>query len=59
MAEEKESTSVPLSQDDPEDPAKAPLTSSNSSSREVRVFVFVFSSYLFRCFIDLFCALIE
>uniref|UniRef100_A0A803KX77 Uncharacterized protein n=1 Tax=Chenopodium quinoa TaxID=63459 RepID=A0A803KX77_CHEQI len=36
MAEEKESTSVPLSQDDPEDPAKAPLTSSNSSSREGR-----------------------
>ncbi|KNA18586.1 hypothetical protein SOVF_069090 isoform C [Spinacia oleracea] len=34
MAEEKESTSVPLSQDDPEDPAKAPLTNSNSSSRE-------------------------
>lgn len=54
MAEEKESTSVPLSQDDPEDPAKAPLTSSNSSSREVRVFVFVFPSYLFRCFVALF-----
>ncbi|XP_021713960.1 protein LIKE COV 2-like [Chenopodium quinoa] len=39
MAEEKESTSVPLSQDDPEDPAKAPLTSSNSSSREACCYV--------------------
>ncbi|KAL2905796.1 Protein LIKE COV 2 [Bienertia sinuspersici] len=39
MAEEKESTSVPLSQDDPEDPAKAPLTSSNSSPREACCYV--------------------
>ena len=43
MAEDKESTSVPLSQDDSEDHAKAPLTSSNPSPREVRVsFVFLF-----------------
>ncbi|TXG60482.1 hypothetical protein EZV62_015055 [Acer yangbiense] len=39
MAEEKESTSIPLSQaenggDDPEDPVKSPPTSSNSSTRQ-------------------------
>uniref|UniRef100_A0A7C9DLZ6 Protein LIKE COV 2 n=1 Tax=Opuntia streptacantha TaxID=393608 RepID=A0A7C9DLZ6_OPUST len=40
MAEEKESSSsVPLSQTDPEDPAKAPLTSSNSSTREACCYV--------------------
>lgn len=39
MAEEKESTSVPLSQSDPEDPAKAPLTSPNSSTREACCYV--------------------
>jgi len=41
MAEEKESTSIPLSQadnvscEDPEDPAKTPPTSPNSSTRRV------------------------
>lgn len=41
MAEEKESTSIPLSQggggggEDPEDPAKAPPNSPNSSTRKV------------------------
>ena len=40
MAEEKESTSIPLSQAenggiDPEDPAKSPPTSPNSSTRKV------------------------
>ena len=40
MAEEKESTSVPLSQaanggEDPEDPAKSPPSSPNSSTRKV------------------------
>lgn len=41
MAEEKESTSIPLSQaengaQDPEDPAKSPPPSPNSSTRKVR-----------------------
>lgn len=36
MAEEKESTSIPLSQAvDPEDPAKSPPSSPNSSTRKV------------------------
>lgn len=40
MAEEKESTSIPLSQaenggPDPEDPAKSPPTPPNSSTRKV------------------------
>ncbi|KAG5019388.1 hypothetical protein AAZX31_06G141900 [Glycine max] len=45
MAEEKESTSIPLSQgdnasrDDPEDPAKSPLSSPNSSTRRACCFV--------------------
>lgn len=48
MAEEKESTSVPLSQaengeHDPEDPVKCPPTSSNSSTRQVTD---LFGSYL-------------
>ncbi|KAK0603032.1 hypothetical protein LWI29_000711 [Acer saccharum] len=43
MAEEKESTSIPLSQaenggDDPEDPVKSPPTSSNSSTRQACCF---------------------
>jgi uncharacterized membrane protein len=45
MAEEKESTSIPLSQagnvscEDPEDPAKSPPTSPNSSTRRACCFV--------------------
>ncbi|KAH9608239.1 hypothetical protein KSS87_016791 [Heliosperma pusillum] len=39
MAEEKESTSVPLSHGDPEDPAKAPLTSPNPTPREACCYV--------------------
>ncbi|KAL9313505.1 hypothetical protein ACSQ67_018957 [Phaseolus vulgaris] len=45
MAEEKESTSIPLSQgdnasrDDPEDPAKSPPSSPNSSTRRACCFV--------------------
>ncbi|KAF5751820.1 hypothetical protein HS088_TW02G00839 [Tripterygium wilfordii] len=44
MAEEKESTSIPLSQadnvaDDPEDPAKSPPSSPNSSTRKACCFV--------------------
>ncbi|KAK7856544.1 protein like cov 2 [Quercus suber] len=44
MAEEKESTSVPLSQaanggEDPEDPAKSPPSSPNSSTRKACCFV--------------------
>ncbi|GAB4848299.1 Protein LIKE COV 2 [Ancistrocladus abbreviatus] len=51
MAEEKESTSVPLSQvdGDPEDPAKAPLHSSNSSTREACCYVL--QSWVSRKFI--------
>lgn len=45
MAEEKESTSIPLSQaenggEDPEDPVKSPPTSSASSTRQVHYFSF-------------------
>ena len=45
MAEEKESTSIPLSQaenggEDPEDPVKSPPTSSGSSTRQVRLILF-------------------
>ncbi|KAJ8769541.1 hypothetical protein K2173_005144 [Erythroxylum novogranatense] len=44
MAEDKDSTSIPLSRpdsthDDPEDPAKSPPTSSNSSTREACCFI--------------------
>ncbi|KAJ8440955.1 hypothetical protein Cgig2_019984 [Carnegiea gigantea] len=47
MAEEKESSSsVPLSQADPEDPAKAPLTSSNSSTRELHTNVYLLPGLL-------------
>lgn len=59
MAEEKESTSVPLSQvdnggQDPEDPVKSPPSSPNSSTRKVWIFfmlfnicrLFLFSYYL-------------
>lgn len=48
MAEEKESTSIPLSQadtasgDDPEDPAKSPPSSPNSSTRRVIPFSLLF-----------------
>jgi len=50
MAEEKESTSIPLSQadnvscEDPEDPAKTPPTSPNSSTRRVGYLLFLHSS---------------
>ncbi|OVA00237.1 hypothetical protein BVC80_1633g2 [Macleaya cordata] len=53
MAEEKESTSMPLSQrgnpEDPEDPAKSPPTSPNSTTRKVssdhRFLRFLLSSF--------------
>ena len=52
MAEEKESTSIPLSQadnggHDPEDPAKSPPNSPNSSTRKVGLF------FLFHFFFSL------
>lgn len=58
MPEEKEeSTSIPLSHpdntgDDPEDSAKSPPSSSNSSTREVRFYFFRFNrliSIYFHC----------
>lgn len=53
MAEEKESTSVPLSQvdnggQDPEDPVKSPPSSPNSSTRKVWILFTLF--YLCRLF---------
>lgn len=44
MAEEKESTSVPLSQSvtDAEDPVKSPPNSPNSSTRKVRFSLFFY-----------------
>jgi len=57
MAEEKESTSIPLSQgdnasrDDPEDPAKSPPSSPNSSTRRVHFFLFLNFPITFFTFI--------
>lgn len=58
MAEEKESTSIPLSQadnaspddiSDPEDPAKSPPTSPNYSTRRVVLFLsFFFFFFIFN-----------
>lgn len=39
MAEAKESTSIPLSQADPEDEDKSPPNSPNSSTRKVSLFL--------------------
>ena len=53
MAEEKESTSIPLSQgenggEDPEDPAKSPPSSPNSSTRKVCFSLCLFLSQPFK-----------
>lgn len=60
MAEEKESTSIPLSQgdnasrDDPEDPAKSPPSSPNSSTRRVHFFFFFFFKFSYTVFLPLY-----
>lgn len=57
MAEEKESTSIPLSQAvDPENPAKAPPATPSSSTRKVRapriIIVFVLYAYQWDCVLE-------
>lgn len=52
MAEEEESTSIPLSQAvDPEEPAKAPPATPSSSTRKVRAsrIIIAFVLYAYQC----------